>query len=152
GGATAAAVLDVGPTSLVSLTLNPSSLMGGRTATGTVTLSGPAPTTGAVVTLTSGATTIATVPASVTVPAGATSATFTVTVQPVAQTFSVPISATLAGVTRTAPLTVVPPFLAAVTLNPASITGGSPVRGTVTLDGVAAAGGVVVTLASDHAA
>jgi len=49
-------------------------------STGSVTLSGPAPTAGAIVSLSSSDTTVATVPASVTIPAGATtSAAFTVT-------------------------------------------------------------------------
>src|SRR2546425_10687720 len=66
------------PLPLSSVTLNPTSVVGGNPSTGTVTLTAPAPAGGAVVTLVStGA--VASVPASVTVPAGATSATFTVT-------------------------------------------------------------------------
>ncbi|MDX6591727.1 MAG: hypothetical protein QOJ13_923 [Gaiellales bacterium] len=67
------------PGSLQSLSLNPSTTTGGTPVTGTVTLSSAAPAGGVVVSLLSHDTTVATVPAGVTVPAGATSATFTVT-------------------------------------------------------------------------
>src|SRR2546425_4097410 len=64
--------------SLSSLSLNPTSVTGGNSSTGTVTLSGAAPSGGAQVTLSSSNTVVARVPSSVTVAAGATSATFTV--------------------------------------------------------------------------
>lgn len=62
-----------------SIGLVPSSVTYPTTSTGTVTLSVAAPTGGIVVNFTSSDTTIATVPASVTVLAGQTTATFTVT-------------------------------------------------------------------------
>lgn len=61
--------------SLVSLTFNPSSVQGGQSATGTVTLSGPAPSGGATVLLAAGSA-VVTVPVSIMVPAGATQQTF----------------------------------------------------------------------------
>ena len=93
--------------SLNTLTLNPASVTGGGTAQGTVTLTSAAPTGGAVVSLSSNTVT-ATVPASVTVPAGSTSANFTVTTNSVTTSTTATISAVLAGVTRTAVLTVNP--------------------------------------------
>ncbi len=99
----------ISPT-LSTLTLNPTTVTGGvQSSTGTVTLSGPAPTGGAAVTLTSSSTSTATVPASVTVAAGASSATFTVTTSAVTMSTPVTISASYAGVTQTASLTVAPP-------------------------------------------
>jgi hypothetical protein len=92
--------------SLSSLTLNPASVSGGNSSTGTVTLSGPAPSGGAQVALASNNTTAANVPSSVTVAAGATSATFTVTTRTVAASTPVTISASYGGVTKTASLTV----------------------------------------------
>jgi hypothetical protein len=77
GTATESATITINPPTLVSLSLNPTAVVGGKTSTGTVTLSGPAPTGGMKVSLTSSAG-AATVPASVTIPAGKTSATFTV--------------------------------------------------------------------------
>ncbi len=96
-----------GPT-LTSLTLNPTSVTGGNPSTGTVTLSGAAPAGGAVVSLSSNNTAVATVPTSVTVAAGATSATFTVTTKSVTASTSVTLSTSYGGITKTAALTVSP--------------------------------------------
>src|SRR5258708_4924245 len=96
---------------LSSLTLNPTSVIGGvQSSTGTVTLSGPAPAGGAQVALSSnnGA---ASVPSSVTVPAGATSATFPVNTSAVAASTTVTISAAYGGVSKSATLSVTPPPL-----------------------------------------
>jgi hypothetical protein len=96
-----------GSASLSAVALNPSSVKGGSSSTGTVTLSGPASSGGAVVYLTSSAS-AATVPASVTVAAGATSATFTVNTTAVTTSTPATISATYAGATKTASVTVTP--------------------------------------------
>jgi hypothetical protein len=97
-----------GPASLSTLTLSPSSVTGGNSSQGTVTLTAAAPSGGAVVALSSSNTGAATVPASVTVPAGATSAGFTVTTRTVTASTVVTVSASYNGVTRTASLTVNP--------------------------------------------
>lgn len=94
------------PLTLSSLTLNPTSVSGGNSSTGTVTLSGPAPSGGATVTLQSGNTSVATVPSSVTVQAGQTSATFTVSTQRVSSNTSVLIAGNYAGTVQNATLTV----------------------------------------------
>jgi len=75
-----------------------------------VTLSAAAPAGGAVVTLSSSNPAAANVPpvGSVTVPAGATNATFTVTTVSVTASTSATISASFGGATRTAVLTVTP--------------------------------------------
>ncbi|HVK09511.1 MAG TPA: hypothetical protein VM597_12110, partial [Gemmataceae bacterium] len=111
GGASRSATLTVNPpaaVTLANLTVNPTSVTGGSSATGTVTLSGPAPAGGLVVSLSSGNPAVAGVPASVTVPAGATSASFTVTTAAVTANTTVTLTATAGGVTRTASLTVTP--------------------------------------------
>jgi hypothetical protein len=95
-----------GPATLSALTLNPTSVVGGNTSQGTVTLTAAAPSGGAVVTLASNNTALATVPASVTIAGGATSASFTVTTRSVTTSTSVTVSAAYGGVTRTATLTV----------------------------------------------
>jgi hypothetical protein len=97
-------------TTLSSLTLNPTSVTGGASLQGAVTLSSAAPSGGAVVMLASSNGAVASVPPSVTVAAGATSASFTVTTTPVSVSTTVNISATYAGLTRTAALTVAPPM------------------------------------------
>ncbi len=93
---------------LASLTLNPVSVTGGTASQATVTLSGAAPAGGAVITLSSSNTAIASVPTNVLVAAGATSAAFSVSTTSVATSSSVTISATYAGLTRTASLTIMP--------------------------------------------
>jgi len=109
GGVSASAPLTVMPPPLPtvsSLTLNPTSVVGGvQSSTGTVTLSGAAPAGGAQVTLSSsnGA---ASVPSSVTVPAGSTSATFTVNTSIVFISTSATISASYNSTTQTASLAV----------------------------------------------
>jgi hypothetical protein len=90
---------------LTSLTLNPTSVKGGDSSTGSVTLSAAAPSGGGVVTLTSSKTSVATVPSSVTVPAGKTSANFTVSTQRVSSNTDVVISGTYAGGSKSATLT-----------------------------------------------
>jgi thermitase len=139
--------------SLSSLSLNPTSVVGGNSSTGTVTLTAPAPSGGFVVNLSSSNTSVATVPSSVTVPAGATSANFTVATNPVSSVRSVTITAAAGGITRTATLTVNPPAsnvtLQSLTISPTSVWGGSTATGTVTLSGPAPAGGAVVQLRSN---
>jgi hypothetical protein len=96
-----------GGSTLSSVALKPTSVTGGSSSTGTVTLSAMAPSGDAVVYLSSSAT-AATVPASVTVAVGAGSATFTVSTSAVTSSTPVTISGSYAGVTKTASLTVAP--------------------------------------------
>jgi hypothetical protein len=146
------AASDPAPISPSSLSLNPASVTGGNSSTGTVTLSRPAPAGGAQVALSSSNTGAAGVPSSVTIAAGATSATFVVSTSAVASQTVVTISATYGGATQSAALTVkpVPPppvTLASLTLNPTSVVGGvESSTGTVTLTGPAPAGGAQVSL------
>ena len=104
----AMAVVTVNPAGVASVTLNPSVVMGGISSTGTVTLAGPAPAGGAVVTLSSSNTSAATVPVNVTVPAGATTAMFKVTAIPGTTQATSTITATYNG-SANAILTVNPP-------------------------------------------
>jgi hypothetical protein len=94
--------------SLSAISVSPTSVVGGTTAQGTITLTDGAPSGGAVVTLSSANTSVVSVPASVTVVAGASSATFGVNTSAVAANTGVTITATYGGVSRTATLTVTP--------------------------------------------
>lgn len=109
GGVTKTAALSInaatGP-ALSSLALSPTSVTGGQSSTGTATLTAPAPSGGAVVSLISSNTAVATVPASVSVPAGSTGATFTIATANVTVDSSSSISASHGGVTRSAILSV----------------------------------------------
>ena len=130
-GATKSAVCTVTPPSLSSLTLNPKSVVGGTTSTGTVTINAAAPAGGMTVELFSYNTYVARVPASVTVAAGATSATFTVSTSPMSQSTRVEIRAT-AKYVKYVRLTVTPPTFSFLGLDPSSVTGGAPSLGPVT--------------------
>jgi hypothetical protein len=146
------------PATLSALSLNPTSVTGGNSSTGTVTLSGAAPAGGAIVTLSSNNTTAARVPSSVTVAAGATSASFTVSTSAVAASTVVTIAASFGGATRSALLTVAPASpppitLSSLSLNPTSVVGGTQSStGTVTLSGPAPAGGAQILLSSSNGA
>jgi len=96
------------PASLSAVSVSPTSVVGGSTAQGTVTLTGGAPSGGALVSLSSANPSVVAVPASVTVAAGASSVTFGVTTSTVAANTSVSITATYGGVSRTTTLTVTP--------------------------------------------
>lgn len=91
---------------LSSLALQPTRVVGGASATGTVTLSAAAPAGGSVVRLASANAALATVPASVTVAAGARTASFTIATAGTRRNRSVSISATLGSRIVSAPLTI----------------------------------------------
>lgn len=111
------------PPRLSSLSLSETSVGSQASVTGTVTLTSAAPTGGAVVRLESSNVDAARVPSSVTVAAGATTATFTITTPTVSTRVNVTITASYADVERTATLTVTLPTLRA------SFTVTSPTRG-----------------------
>jgi hypothetical protein len=140
--------------SLSAVSVSPTSVVGGSSVQGTVTLTSGAPAGGAVVSLSSSNVAVAAVPATVTVAAGVTSATFNVTSTAVGANTSVTLTATYNAVSRTATLTVTPPpapaSLSSVTLNPTTVSGGATSQGTVTLTSAAPAGGAVVTLSSSN--
>jgi hypothetical protein len=114
------------PPTLSAVSVNPTTVAGGGAAQGTVTLTGAAPAGGFAITLSSSHA-AASVPASVTVSQGSTSATFAIATSTVATSTPVTIAATAGGVTRTAALTVTPPAPAATLTVTASGRGGERV-------------------------
>lgn len=138
-----------------SLTLNPTSVNGGNTSTGEIILSAPAPSGGAVFSLSSNNTSVATVPPSVSIAAGSTMAAFPVSTDATSNSTTVTISASNSGLTQTASLTVTPqppggPTLTSLSFNPNPVVGGSPSVGAVTLSGPAPNGGALVSLSSSN--
>jgi hypothetical protein len=148
-GVAKTATLTVTSAALSTVSVNPTSVLGRTSSTGTVTLTGAAPPGGAVVTLSSSNTSAAQVPASVTVTAGLATANFAITTSAVASNATVTITARLGTVSRTASLTVTAPTVSSLTLNPTTVKGGTPSTGTVTLNGPAPSAGTVVTLSSN---
>jgi len=150
--ATGTATVLVSPTP-ASLMLSPTSVPGGIVSAATVMLSGPAPTGGAVVTLGSSNTSVATVPATLTIAEGATTGTFNVTTFTQNVTTTATISAAYHGLARTAILTVtLTPSLSSVSVTPSLLEGGGAATGTVFLNTTAPSGGTVVALASNSGA
>jgi len=138
---------------LAAIAANPNSVVGGNAATGSITLTGAAPATLSVA-LGSPSSAVS-VPATVTVPAGASAATFGITTSPVSTQTVTSLTATYNGVEKTATFTVNPAAsgpvtLATLTLAQASVVGGTPVSATVTLSAPAPATGTVVTLQSKN--
>ncbi len=140
------------PPLLAQLTTGVSFLVGGASTTGTVSVGGPAPAGGALVTLTS-SNPAATLPGgtSVLIPAGSQSATFPITTQSVAAPATATITGTYHAIKQKAVLNVEPPeSLSSISVAPASLIGmfgGDKAVGTITLS-VPASNGVVVNLSS----
>lgn len=145
------ASVSLSPYILTLFTLSPNSVLGGANSTGTVTLNDVAPAAGVSVSLTSSSTSIL-VPATVSVPAGATSATFTVTTQAVATQASGTVTATVASTTLSANLTLTAPTLTGLSLNPTTVQSGSGSTGTITISSAAPSTGLTITLTSNNAA
>ncbi|HKN66518.1 MAG TPA: hypothetical protein VJW73_09590 [Gemmatimonadaceae bacterium] len=108
-------------------------VVGGTVVGATISLTGAAPSGGALVQLVSTDTTVATVPTSVTIPAGATSASFTVTTKPVIATTSSNIGGSFAGgvvvsTLQVTPATTAPPPSASPLPAPALLSPASDAR------------------------
>lgn len=91
---------------LSSVAVSPSTILNRQTGTGTVTITAAAPSGGAVVSLASSNANAASVPASVTVPQGKTSATFTLTAGRVRYATPVTITASYSGISKSASVTI----------------------------------------------
>jgi len=146
-GVVVAAVLPAVP---VSVTISPASVRGGTSTTATITMNRvvnqdtvvhPSTTTGLV-----------DVPASVTVPAGSSSATFPVTTHGVTSATAYPVRVTYNGVTVTSNLTLTPASVLTVTLDKTNIEGVGTVTGTITLNAPAGPGGLSVKVTSSRTA
>ena len=136
------------------MSVNPSMVRDGAWATGTVSLAfpDPAPTT---VQLFSGAPSVAGVPATVVVPAGAVSADFTITTNAAAPETIVQIMAAVGNVPRTAnpsvnAATPAGAQLSAVSVTPTSVVGGAGATGTVRF--TSKPDGAIVQLSSNNPA
>ena len=147
------------PPTPTGLSVSPSTVAGGAGSTGSVTLSSAALAGGLVVFLSSSDTAVATVPPTMTVAGGLSSATFPVSTFAPQTTRTAIITASANGVSRTATLTVngsatppQAPTLSALSLSPATVQGGNSSTGTVTLSAAAPSGGAVITLSDNSAA
>lgn len=126
---------------VTNLVLAPSSVAGGlgATSTGTVTISGPAPAEGVDVVVTLSSTVAASLSSgsavaqqTVSIPAGATTGTFTIFTSPVIDPTQVAVKAEYLGSFQIRQLTV-NPWLNQLTLNPTTVASGNQSTGRVTL-------------------
>jgi hypothetical protein len=131
-----------------SLSLSPKAVISGRAVTGTVHLDRTAfPESVRVGLSTDNA--AARVSASVTVPVGASSATFEVTTLGVAADTAVEVRAAGGGGSATASFMIIPPGLKALTLGATQVAGGRSFSATVSLTGPAPDGGFNVALSDE---
>jgi len=137
--------------SVTSVTFTDSSVFGGSSVLGTVTINRPAATGVTVVSLSSSNPALAATPSTVTIPAGLRSANFTVNTTPVSTTTAVAITGSLNGTSQSANLMVYAPGLVRITVSPATILGGKDTTGFVFLSDPAPPGGTKVTLSSSSA-
>ena len=139
--------VQIGQGPAFTVAVNPGYIAGGYSSTGTFALNN---TSGGTATLTSSNTSVATVPASVTVNSGSSSATFTINTSAVTTLTAVAISATYNGTVRAVNV-LVTPAISSVVLNPSSVVGGNTSTATVSLSG-AAPPNAVVSLTSSNSA
>ncbi len=141
--------LQLTPISPASLDLDLPDVLGGTLVTGTVTLSAPAPTGGAAVTLASSVPNIARLQRNwVLVPAGQTSTTFAIQTIPTLVPVASIISAERGGIKATATLNIRRPSVTTLTTPANSMGVNRTLVATVTIDGNAPAGGFPVALQS----
>ena len=133
-----------------SLGFNPQYLIGGNPSTGTITLAS-APTQNTTFTLTSDQPSIASVPATATVLAGQTTASFPISTNGVTGDSPLLITAT-SGSTSLSNTLVPQALLSYINISPASVTGNVPATGIVVLNANAPTGGITVGLSSDKSA
>jgi hypothetical protein len=132
-----------------SVVFNLDGVKQGQSATGTVTLQSAAPAGGTLVTLINGNSEALVCPAPVTVPAGQTRVTFTVTGRPVGSSTTVKVEGTPSFNEKSDTIIVYPSGLEAVSVPDFVL--GSIGQGTVTLSSAAPAGGAVVSLSANSA-
>jgi hypothetical protein len=143
------ATITVGKLAIQSFSVSPTAITAGAEALGTLILTAPAPDGGARVSLVSSST-AASVPASVTIPAGSASEVFAIDAAPTSTPTDTTITATfdLSGSARSTTLTIGRLAIQSLTLGITSLPGGLPATGTVLLT-VTAPADVTVALSSN---
>jgi hypothetical protein len=146
------------PPVLADVTVNPTSVVGGNSSTGTVFLSAAQSGATTVSLSTPAPASVATMPSSITIPAGETSASFQIATSPVSSTFNMNVFADLPGNPGQQALLLINPgtapsaTLSSLSINPSSVTGGTSSTGTVALTSAAPSGGAAVSLSDNSSA
>lgn len=148
--AIASAAYTISPV-LNSVTVSPSTALSTNSATVTVTLTGLAPSGGAIVTLGSNNTSAFNPPASITVAAGQTTGSATVTAGIVGVSTTVTVTGNYGGAQSGTVTVLALPTVSGVSISPSTVAGGGSATVTVTLSGVAPSSGVSVSMSSTNA-
>jgi len=129
---------------LSQLQITPTTVVGGNTVSGNISLAAPAPTGGVTVTLTTNQASYVNFGGSntVTVPAGQTTQAFTIDTNGVDKDLTANVVASAQGYNTSQNLTLTPASLLSLTFSPASVPGGTSATGTVTLNGEAGPSGI----------
>ena len=152
--ATAALTVTFTPAAtMTTLQCSPASIASGATSSCTLTMSKAAPTGGSSVALSSNNAAL-TVPASVTVAAGATSGAFTAKAGTVTANQTATVTASYSGSSTTAAVTITstPATMTPLQCSPTSIASGATSSCTLTMSKAAPTGGSSVALSSNNAA
>jgi hypothetical protein len=138
------------PISVSELTLSPVGVGGGENSHGKLRLSRPAPAGGAALVLSSSDASVASVPASIVIPRGSTSAQFKITTTNVTSFTTVAISTESGGMTKSATLGIGPaaPALSSLLISARSVADGRTITGTVTLVNPSSKDETTITLMS----
>lgn len=153
GGFTARSVsLVVNPVDLgLNLVFNPNPVPGVSNTTGTLSIAAAAPVA-LTFNLSANPASAVGMPATVTIPQGDTSASFTVTTNQVAADTTVAVTAARGGQTIVGSLTVLSAGVQSIVLNPNTIHGNETTLATITLNQPAPAGGLTINLSAFPAA
>jgi hypothetical protein len=155
-GSVRTSFLSVKPVGLIAginaLTLSPTTVPGGGNSTGTVTLACAANAGSVVVNLSSDNVTLAQVPATLTIPLGSQTGTFSVSTTAPAATSTVNVTASLDRAQARVLTVTQSVAVTSVTLATASISGGLSTSGTATLSVPAPTGGLTLTLSTSDPA
>lgn len=151
-GSTKTATLTLYPfPTITSWTFTPNPVYGGMSTSAKLVLSGPCPIATSIGISETSTAVQTTTP--MTMNAGQSTLSFTITTSPLVNAEVVPISARVVGDTVAATvtdLTVKPLRLVSITTNPSTVVGGNPTTFTITLNDKAPSRGAKCTMASDH--
>jgi hypothetical protein len=149
--ATGGTITTLAPVSVTSLSCNPGTLTAGASTTCTVSLN-QAASSGTTVAL-SDNNALLSLPSSVTVPAGASSANFIATAGALPSNQSATVTATLNGTLQTVTLSLIDPaVVSTLSCNPNSINSGGAATCTLTLNEAAPTGGSTIGLSTSNPA
>lgn len=142
GAASKPVILTVRPAAVSTITAAPTSLFGGESTAITINLTGPVPSAGGTVSISTNFPAIMEVPTVAEVPGGANTVTFTVPTNPVGATTRTQVYAVRGGVSKGVSVTVVRPSIESLTTVKTVLAGGETTVATVTLNAPAPTAGI----------